>query len=659
MSAIVGVFGAADAPPVEAALAGMRAAMARRGGGAADGRRAPGAVLAVTRHAWETAAWLGGAARVAADGAVLAAADASLYHRADLRRALAARGVAPAGGTAADLVVAAYRAWGTACAEHLEGDFAFVLWDGDARRVVCARDFAGKRPLVYATLPGGLAAASTASILRAHPRCPDALNPVVLAETAAGLWAGSDETAWRAIRTLPAGATLVAEEGRPPRVFRHWEPPAMGSARGPRFEEAAAELCERIVLAAAERLPPGQDAAVWMSGGWDSTAVFAAAEVARRRGGDPAPLHVVSVTHPPGDPGREDETILRVADRWRRPVHWIDIAGVPLFDDARARAAARDEPFAHVFETWNRALAARAADLGARVAFDGNGGDQLFHTSNVFLADLLRTGRWGELRREWRAKGGSDPRDFFAHAVQPLLPPAVVEALGRLRGRPLRPTFERPLPPWIDPGFARRHGLRHRERAHDPRPRGGGAAAREGYWYLTAPYFPRAYGLAAAFALDEGVEVRSPLLDRRVVELAAARPREERNAGRETKRLLRAAMRGLLPDDVLAPRDVKTGTLAGYFAGAMRRDFPALAAEAFRAPRLADLGIVDADALRAGCHAYARTGDGSLGFALVQTLQVELWLRARDGRADDPAGHAARPRREETRHPLDPEVVRV
>ena len=261
--------------------------------------------------------------------------------------------------------------------------------------------------------------------------------------------------------------------------------------------------------------------------------------------------------------------IARVARRWKRPVRWIPIAGVPLFERIGERAAKRDEPFGHVFEAWNRALIARSRGLGARVALDGNGGDQLFFTSNLYLADLLREGRWRTLWREWKAKGGTDPRDLFQYAVQPLLPPWMVDGLGWMRGRPLRPTMERPLPPWIRPEFARAHGLEARERAHNPRPPGAGAAEREAYWYLTAPYFPRAYGLVSAFALEMGVELRSPLLDRRVVEFAAGRPREERNAGRETKRLLRAPMRGLLPGDVLAPRDTKTGTLGGYFAAAI------------------------------------------------------------------------------------------
>lgn len=639
MSAVVGVFGT---PPSYAIAARMLARMARRGSAAVDVHRAPGALLAVARHGWETAAHLGGPAEVVGDGTVCVAADAALYHRGDLLRALAGAGVRPAGDCAAALVLAAYRAWGWRCAERLEGDFAFVLWDARARRAVCARDFAGKRPLVYTALPGTLVAASTTGAVLAHPACPPALDRVSLAETAAGLWAGSDATAFRAVRTLPAGHTLVAENGAI-RVERHWTPPRMGSARAPAFDEAAEALRERLAAAVVERLPPDAPAAVWMSGGWDSTAVLAAGEAARLRTTG-HPLEIVSVSHPPGDPGREDEIIARVARRWKRPVWWIPIAGVPLFACMGESAAQRDEPFGHVFEAWNRALIARSRGLGARVALDGNGGDQLFFTSNLYLADLLRQGRWRTLRREWKAKGGTDPRDLFQYAVQPLLPPWMVDGLGWMRGRPLRPTMERPLPPWIHPGFARAHGLAARERAHNPRPCGAGPAEREAYWYLTAPYFPRAYGLVSAFALEMGVELRSPLLDRRVVELAAGRPREERNAGRETKRLLRASMRGLLPDEVLAPRDTKTGTLGGYFAAAMKADFPALAARAFRAPRLAELGIVDPAALRASCDRYARTGDGSLGFGLVQTLQVELWLRAREGGgARQPRGAGAVP----------------
>jgi asparagine synthase (glutamine-hydrolysing) len=141
--------------------------------------------------------------------------------------------------------------------------------------------------------------------------------------------------------------------------------------------------------------------------------------------------------------------------------------------------------------------------------------------------------------------------------------------------------------------------------------------------------------MLSSFALEAGVELRSPLLDRRVVEFAAARPREERNTGRETKRLLRRAMSGLLPDETLAPRTTKTGTLEGYFGRSMQRDFPALANTALSGSRLAALGIIEPAVFRADLAEYARTGNGTIGYALLQAVQVEFWLRARE-RAREP-----------------------
>ena len=315
MSAVLGVFGAPEARITAAVVGRMLSPMARRGAGPVDVGRGPGFALAVVRHPWETAPHLAGPAEIATDGPVHVAADATLYHRPDLLRALAERDALPAGDSAAALIAAAYRAWGWRCAEHLEGDFAFVLWDAAARRTVCARDFAGKRPLVYAALPEVLVVASAATGVIAHPACPAELDPVSLAETAAGLWAGSDATAFGAVRALHAGHTLVAEGGEV-RIERHWTPPRMGSAPAPALDEAAEELRERLIAATAERIPPDGPAAVWMSGGWDSTAVLAAGEVARARGGLRHPLEIVSISYPPGDDGCEDEIIQQVADRW-------------------------------------------------------------------------------------------------------------------------------------------------------------------------------------------------------------------------------------------------------------------------------------------------------------------------------------------------------
>jgi hypothetical protein len=61
----------------------------------------------------------------------------------------------------------------------------------------------------------------------------------------------------------------------------------------------------------------------------------------------------------------------------------------------------------------------------------------------------------------------------------------------------------------------------------------------------------------------------------------------------------------------------------------MREQFGALADQVFKAPLLADAGIIDAEVLRRSCSEYVRGGAGALGVSLYFTLQTELWLRAR------------------------------
>ena len=117
--------------------------------------RGAGATLAIARQPWELSPSISGDALVVTDGELAIAADASIYYRDDLTAALARARVVATGSTASHLILAAYRAWGADCASHLEGDFAFVIWDGAAKRAVAARDFSGKRTLYFAPLNRG------------------------------------------------------------------------------------------------------------------------------------------------------------------------------------------------------------------------------------------------------------------------------------------------------------------------------------------------------------------------------------------------------------------------------------------------------------------------------------------------------------------------
>ena len=127
------------------------------------------------------------------------------------------------------------------------------------------------------------------------------------------------------------------------------------------------------------------------------------------------------------------------------------------------------------------------------------------------------------------------------------------------------------------------------------------------------------------------MEIRSPLYDRRIIEFALTRPREERSAGTETKKLLRAAMRGLLPDSILAPRAKRTGETGGYFTRSMRQHLPAMADALFEHSALENAGVIDAKVYRRSVAEYARGAQNNFSVGLYFTLQSELWLRSHIG----------------------------
>jgi hypothetical protein len=233
--------------------------------------------------------------------------------------------------------------------------------------------------------------------------------------------------------------------------------------------------------------------------------------------------------------------------------------------------------------------------------------------------------------RECRARGVRDARTLFRWALQPLLPPPALRVATTLRGgRVLRSYLQRQVPAWINPDFAREHGLHERARAALTRLPGESFSALESRYYLTHPYFPRVYACVSGLARDEGVEVRSPLLDPRVIAFAAERPREERASRAETKRVLRAAMRGIVPDEVLAPRRGRTGTTSRLLARALREHGDVLIAQATERSRLAELGVVEPTVLKRAWREWQSTHDGNLAVAIFLTVQAEFWVRSRE-----------------------------
>jgi asparagine synthase (glutamine-hydrolysing) len=606
------------------------AALARRGGDHAEVRVRGACTLGVGRFSWELDAGFSGPLLTASDRSLAVAADAALFYKSDLRRKLADRGVRPLSDAPAHLILAAYRAWGRDCVEHLEGEFALVVWDAETRTLFAARDFEGKRPLFHAMVRDALVVASSIRAVLAYPGCPQDLNLVSIAEDAGNLAGSPTETSYSAVSRLPAGWKLGFRVGdSEPRVARYWIPPVFADTGPADFMSAAEELRELLSAAVTERLDPEQPTAIALSGGYDSPALFACASAALAGERSSLALRPVSISYPVGDLGREDERIQEILTFWGSSTRWIDSGQVPLFGDLVADAADRDEPITHPFDQMLRRLLLTSRDYGCRVMVDGHGGDFLFQVSTAYFADLFRSGAWYELAREWWASGRRSWRDFVRSAIIPVLSPGAISMLSRVRGRAIHPPGFAVKPPrWFLASFVTQSRLLEREAEHQPTRWSKGEAAYESSWYLTARVFDVTSHLYNALALDLGVERRSPFLDARVLRFAAQRPRWERRSMNETKRLLRKSVEGLLPAGILARRPFKTGVMHSYFKQGFHRLLDSHA-KLLESPLLAEFGVVDAGVLRDACERFRRNNSDYLAAQLLWTLQAEAWLRSR------------------------------
>jgi asparagine synthase (glutamine-hydrolysing) len=547
-------------------------------------------------------------------------ARGSLYYRGDLRR----RGGAGAtDDDAATLVAHALERAGESAIDWLEGDCTFVAWDARAGALLAYRDFGGKHALYHAWERGRLVLSDDVPRMLAEPGIAHTLDLTTVATVAAGMWAHSDHTAYTAIRELQAGYLLRWRPGAAPTIQRHWQPPIESPDRRP-LADAAAELRELLDAAVRERLDADGRTAVSLSGGWDSTAVYASA---RAIGGDAL---AVSISYPLGDPGREDETIEAVTRHWDSSPDFIAVDDIPLYGDWQAEAARRRLPFAHAYEHWNRALSRRAAQRGARVLLDGVGGDQLFQVSEIYLADLLRGGHLVDLAREVRARSGPNDRlrTLYRWAIRPNLPSGLADRIARLRGLPPPPNYlDRLPPPWFLRRFLLGHGVMERDHATRPATTASSHVLREAQAYFGLQFYPRVFALLSRFAAEEGITLRSPLMDERIVRFALRRPWSDRVRGAETKRSLRLAMRGRLPDAVLAPRPHRTGTTNGYMMREMRRAGWPVAEALLPDMRLVEIGMIEPTRYRRAWERILQYDDDELAARLFFTLQAELWLR--------------------------------
>ena len=477
------------------------------------------------------------------DGRAWLTGDVRIDAQADLHAALAGAGERPAANASdASLVLHAYRAWGADLAAHLLGDFAFALWDEERSTLVCARDAFGVKPLYYAATGGAFVCSNTLETVLAHGAVGSGLHePALVDFLRTGFNEDLTTTTYAEVRRLPPAHTLVMRRAAvQPSVRRHWSFPSPAPIRLGRAGDYPAQFTALLGTAIDDRVRGGR-AGILLSGGLDSPSIAALARRDRPRDA----LHAWTSTYRRLLGNDEGEWAALVASH-------LDIPHTLLPRDDEAFFAHLEDP---AFDT------AEPADFPT---FAGYRADMQLHAS---WAPVLLYGEDGDtllgppsFAEMWRV----EPRAALIASVAAFtmrrrrLPYLGTGLMRRLAGQPARSVERLPAPSWLNAGaYARTEAARL-----------GGAARppdRAMERHLTAPLWQWLTESVDAGSTRVPLEVRMPFLDVRLVEFSLAIPAVP---WRQAKTILRVAMRGLLPDAILARPKTP---LDGYFEAAVER----------------------------------------------------------------------------------------
>lgn len=549
MSAFAGImsFDGAAAAPLEATARRMIATMPHRGVDAVGVWAADGAALAFRSLATTVEARSETVPVHDPPSGIVAVADVRIDNRDALIRELD-----PPGGRAigdVGLIVAAYLRWGDGCAEHLLGDFAYVLWDPRRGHAVCARDPLGVKLFYYYHRPGRcFAFASEIKALLAHPDVPRRLNEVRIAEYIDAVLDDRASTFYTDIARLPAAQTAVVTADRVVRRT-YWALDPEREVRCRSNGEYAERFRALLVDAVRCRVRGDGPVGAQLSGGLDSSAVAGAARSVLGVVG--RPLHVFSAVFE-GLACDERDFIAAFVGQGGVTAHACEGDELRPFTDIERTLDAHDEPFFVPNLALGGALCHAASRLGVRVMLDGLDGDSTVSHGVGYLAELAVGGHWLRLHREARALAAGDRRAarriIVRQALLPAAPPSLRAAARQWRAARTGVPGPTDAPSVLRADFVRHIGWADRRRHLEAGDGGPIRSERTAHYRrLTRAIIPFALEATGREAGRYGVEPRHPFFDQRLVEFCLALPGDQKLEGGWTRVVMRRAIEGLVP----------------------------------------------------------------------------------------------------------------
>lgn len=491
---------------------------------------------------------------VSKDGRHTIVFNGEIYNYCELRDELQHLGVAFHTGTDTEVLLQAYRTWGSECLRKLIGMFALAIRDDERRVLFLARDFFGMKPLYYVARPDTFAFASEIKALLDWLPIQRTVNSQRLYEYLR--WGCTDhgaETLWSEIRQVPAAHYLEV----PLATFSSPLPPGTGPGVAPirywnlpkdqiddiSFEEAADRVREIFLQNVALHLRSDVPVGAALSGGIDSSSIVAAMRVVEPG----AEIHAFSFIA--DDAGLSEERwVDLVAAQARSVVHKIYAEPDQLRADLDDLIYTQDEPFGSTSMYAQYCVFRAAKRHGITVMLDGQGADEMLAGYGQYgparLSALVQRGHLIDaIRFANNASELSGGRlKLWLQAVRLLLP-----AIGR-----------RLVERWLMPGWLNARWFYDRGVDMNPAtaPKQLVGLQSELRHTIAATSLPQLLRYEDRNSMASSIESRLPFLTPAFAEFVLRLP-EEYILGNDgtTKNVFRQAMRGIVPDAILDRRD--------------------------------------------------------------------------------------------------------
>jgi len=547
--------------------------------------------------------------------------NGEIYNHAALRPGLEARGHRYRTRSDTETILHSYEEEGERCVERLQGMFAFALWDRRRGRLLLARDRLGIKPLYYARTDDELLFASEIkAILAAGPVRPR-LNAAIIPEFLATRFVSGEETFFEGVRKLLPGRTLSWSAGEGFRARRYWRLPVETDDARLTLKEQAREVHDRLAAAVRSHLMTDVPLGLFLSGGIDSTGLAALMAPMLK---EPIRTFAVSVT----DPDANELAYARLAARSVGAEHREVIVSPAEFFEALPRLVwHEDEPIAFPASIPLH-FVSRLASQHVKVVLTGEGADELFLGYNRY-----RVTAWNE--RLGRAYWGLVPGPLRGTVGR--LVTRLPRSMRRYADRSFLALAPDPRRLFFDPFAVFPEALQQHLVAD-----AGLLAARDPYaealrccaevsggspaWMSHADletYLVELLMKQDQMSMAASVESRVPFLDHEFVEHVVALPGHLKLRGWRTKAVLRAALRNLVPREILTRRKMGFPVPVGRW---LRGPFWSIVEEFVLGPRALGRGLFKPPVLQRLAEEHRR-GTAEHGDRLWLLANLEIWQR--------------------------------